>query len=138
MRLEVMDTPFGFKIINDAYNANPDSMRRGIEELARLRGKGRAIAVLGDMLELGEMSENEHVALGQFLAEKELDFVITRGRYGTDILRGVDGKIVGTFVESNEEAAEVLIRMAKPGDLVLIKGSRGMRMEDIIRRLFER
>ncbi|HEY7535579.1 MAG TPA: UDP-N-acetylmuramoyl-tripeptide--D-alanyl-D-alanine ligase, partial [Thermodesulfobacteriota bacterium] len=53
MRLEVMDTPLGFKIINDTYNANPESMRRGIEELARLKGKGRAIAVLGDMLELG-------------------------------------------------------------------------------------
>jgi UDP-N-acetylmuramoyl-tripeptide--D-alanyl-D-alanine ligase len=138
MRLEVMDTPFGFKIINDAYNANPDSMRKGIEELDRLRGKGRAIAVLGDMLELGEMSENEHVALGQFLVEKELDFVITRGKHGKDILRGIDGKVEGIFVESHEEAAEVLIKMAKPGDLVLIKGSRGMRMEDIIRRLFER
>jgi UDP-N-acetylmuramoyl-tripeptide--D-alanyl-D-alanine ligase len=56
MRLEVVESPAGFRVINDAYNANPDSMRSAVNELMGLRGKGRAIAVLGDMLELGEKS----------------------------------------------------------------------------------
>jgi UDP-N-acetylmuramoyl-tripeptide--D-alanyl-D-alanine ligase len=136
MRLEVMDTPHGFKIINDAYNANPDSMRKGIEELVRLKGGAKAIAVLGSMLELGSASESEHRNLGGFLGESNVDFVITYGIYGKHILEGGLGRVKGTFAETHEEAAAILIRIAKPGDLVLVKGSRGMRMEDVIQRLF--
>jgi UDP-N-acetylmuramoyl-tripeptide--D-alanyl-D-alanine ligase len=138
MRLEVMDTPFGFKIINDTYNANPDSMRRGIEELVRLKGSGRAIAVLGDMLELGSASKSEHISLGEFLSEKKVDFVITHGEHGRYILEGTQRRIEGAFAETHDEAARILIGFAKPGDLVLVKGSRGMRMENVIQKLFER
>ncbi|HXG31645.1 MAG TPA: UDP-N-acetylmuramoyl-tripeptide--D-alanyl-D-alanine ligase [Thermodesulfobacteriota bacterium] len=138
MRLEVMDTPFGFKIINDTYNANPDSMRRGIEELVRLKGNGRAIAVLGDMLELGSASESEHVCLGEFLSEKGVDFVITYGEYGKHVLLGAGEGVEGVAAKTHGEAAEILKGVAKPGDLVLIKGSRGMKMENVVQRLFER
>lgn len=138
MRLEVIDTPFGFKVINDAYNANPDSMRKGIEELVRLKGEGRAIAVLGDMLELGDKSESEHIGLGEFLVDKGVDFVIAYGNYGTSLLKGTGGRIGGVLATTHEEAAEVLIEYARPGDLVLIKGSRGVRMENVIQKLFER
>ncbi len=137
MRLEVMDTPHGFKIINDTYNANPDSMRRGIEELVRLKGGAKAIAVLGSMLELGSASESEHRSLGEFLSESNVDFVITYGTYGKHILERGLGRVKGTFAETHEEAAAILIRIAKPGDLVLVKGSRGMRMENVIQRLFK-
>lgn len=135
MRLEVMETPFGFKIINDAYNANPDSMRKGIEELVRLKGTGRAIAVIGDMLELGSATESEHRSLGKFICESNVDFVITYGMYASLILEE-DG-VKGVSAATHAEVAEILVGFAKPGDLVLIKGSRAMRMEDIIQSLFK-
>jgi UDP-N-acetylmuramoyl-tripeptide--D-alanyl-D-alanine ligase len=135
MRLEVMETPFGFKIINDAYNANPDSMRKGIEELVRLKGTGRAIAVIGDMLELGSATESEHRSLGKFICESNVDFVITYGMYASLILE--ENGIKGVPAATHAEVAEILVGFAKPGDLVLIKGSRAMRMEDIIQSLFK-
>jgi UDP-N-acetylmuramoyl-tripeptide--D-alanyl-D-alanine ligase len=88
MRMEVLDSPFGFKIINDTYNSNPDSMRRAIEELIRLKSDGRAIAVLGDMLELGSESMTEHRMLGEFLRELEVDYVIAYGEFGWCVLEG--------------------------------------------------
>lgn len=137
MRLEVMETPLGFRIINDAYNANPDSMRKGIEELVRLKGDGRAIAVIGDMLELGSASENEHRNLGDFICESNVDFVITYGRYASLILEANHGRVKGVSARTQDETAGILTRVAKPGDLVLIKGSRGMRMENVIQSLFK-
>lgn len=137
MRLEVMETPLGFKIINDAYNANPDSMRKGIEELVRLKGAGRAIAVIGDMLELGSASESEHKSLGEFICESNVDFVITYGKCASLILEANHGRVKGISAGTHDETAEILTRVAKPGDLVLIKGSRGMRMESVIQTLFK-
>ncbi len=137
MRLEVIETPLGFKIINDAYNANPDSMRKGIEELVRLKGGGRTIAVLGDMLELGSASESEHRSLGEFICESNVDFVITYGRYASLILEANHGRVKGVSAGTHDETAGILTRVAKPGDLVLLKGSRGMRMENIIQSLFK-
>jgi len=137
MRLEVMDTSFGFKIINDTYNANPDSMRRGVEELVRLKGSGRAIAVLGDMLELGMASEAEHRSLGEFLCDSKVDLVIAYGKQGEHVLEVLRGRAKGILAETHEEAAENLIKLAKEGDLVLIKGSRGMQMEKVVQRLFK-
>lgn len=137
MRLEVMDTPFGFKVINDTYNANPDSMRRAIEELARLKGSGKGIAVLGDMLELGNVSESEHESLGAFISESKIDFLVAYGKYGSHVLRGITAKTETALAETHDEAADILIRTAKAGDLVLVKGSRGMKMENVIQRLFK-
>ncbi|MGH7890279.1 MAG: UDP-N-acetylmuramoyl-tripeptide--D-alanyl-D-alanine ligase, partial [Thermodesulfobacteriota bacterium] len=137
MRLEVMDTPLGFKVINDTYNANPDSMRKAIEELARLRKDGHAVAVLGDMLELGNASEYEHESVGEFLSEKKIDFVIAYGKHGSHVLSGTRGQMESALALSHEQAAEILIKIARPGDLVLVKGSRGMKMENVIQRLFK-
>ncbi|MGQ0793930.1 MAG: UDP-N-acetylmuramoyl-tripeptide--D-alanyl-D-alanine ligase [Deltaproteobacteria bacterium] len=137
MRLEVMDTRFGFKIINDAYNANPDSMRRAVEELSRLKGSGRAIAVVGDMLELGEASEREHRSLGEFIAGMNIDFLITHGELASLAFDEVRDKIPAAHAGSHDEAASLALGFARKGDLVLIKGSRGMKMENVIRRFFE-
>jgi UDP-N-acetylmuramoyl-tripeptide--D-alanyl-D-alanine ligase len=138
MRLEVIDTPYGFRVINDAYNSNPESMRGAIEELMRLKENGRAVAVLGDMLELGDVSELEHKLLGQFLSEWGVDLVITLGRFGESVLEGFGKRERGIYLETHDEAAQFLIEYAKQGDLVLIKGSRGMKMENIIQRLYLR
>ena len=137
MRMEVLDSPFGFKIINDTYNSNPDSMRRAIEELIRLKSDGRTIAVLGDMLELGSESMTEHRMLGEFLRELEVDYVIAYGEFGWCVLEGFRWKSRSIYAETHEDAAEKLKNYAGRGDLVLIKGSRGMKMENIIQRLFK-
>jgi UDP-N-acetylmuramoyl-tripeptide--D-alanyl-D-alanine ligase len=137
MRMEVLDSPFGFKIINDTYNSNPDSMRRAIEELIRLKSDGKTIAVLGDMLELGSESVTEHRMLGEFLRELEVDCVIAYGRFAWCLLEGFGGGSRGFYAQTHEDAAERLVNYAGPGDLVLIKGSRGMKMENIIQRLFK-
>jgi UDP-N-acetylmuramoyl-tripeptide--D-alanyl-D-alanine ligase len=136
MRMEVLDSPFGFKIINDTYNSNPDSTRRAIEELIRLKSDGRTIAVLGDMLELGSESMIEHRMLGEFLRELDVDYVVAYGKFAWCVLEGFKGESRGFYAETHEDAAEKLKNYAAPGDLVLIKGSRGMKMENIMQRLF--
>ncbi len=137
MRLEVLVSPRGFRIINDTYNANPESMRSAIDELVKLKGDGRAIAVLGDMLELGTASEKEHTGLGEYLSASGLDYVVACGKFGNSILNGAGNAVEGSFAKTHEEAADIVDAIAKPGDLVLIKGSRGLRMEEVTKRLVE-
>jgi len=137
MRLQVLDTPFGFKVINDAYNANPDSMKRAIDELVRLKGGGKAIAVLGDMLELGETSEYEHREIGKYLSASGVEQVLAYGSLAANILEGTGNSISGFHVKTHQEAAKMLIDTAEPNDLVLVKGSRGSTMEQVIKVLLE-
>jgi UDP-N-acetylmuramoyl-tripeptide--D-alanyl-D-alanine ligase len=135
MRLEVLETGAGFRVINDTYNANPDSMRSAVNELMSLKGGGRAIAVLGDMLELGEESGGEHFALGEYLSVSGVDYVVAFGSFGRTLLEGAGDKTNRFYAESHEDAARLVREVAKPGDLVLVKGSRGMRMEEVTKRL---
>ena len=134
-RLEVSDAPQGFKVINDSYNANPDSMRKAIDELMRLKGHGRAVAVIGDMLELGEAAESEHKGIGEYLSSSGVDYVITYGNFGTAVLDSLSNGTEGVYAATHEEAASALTSYADKGDLVLVKGSRGMRMEEVIKNL---
>ncbi|MCX7794671.1 MAG: UDP-N-acetylmuramoyl-tripeptide--D-alanyl-D-alanine ligase [Thermodesulfovibrionales bacterium] len=132
LRLEIKEID-GIRFIVDAYNANPDSMKNAIKELVRLK-KTRAIAVLGDMLELGNYSEELHRELGREIK-----------REGIDIFIGVGTQMKYAFEEAKErglycagspdEAAELLSRILLPGDTVLIKGSRLMAMETIFEKL---
>lgn len=124
----------GFTIIEDCYNAGPESTEAALDILAgfRARAKGRCIAVLGDMLELGNRSAAEHYRIGRIAAAK-VDMLYT---YGTNSERMVSGAITGgmkqKFVEhfdTHEDLAHMLKMRARPGDVVLFKGSRGMRME---------
>ncbi len=137
MRLEVLDTPYGFKIINDAYNANPDSMMRAIDELVRLSGEGKTIAVLGDMLELGEGSSAEHEKIGEYLASQGVNKVIAYGKFSPNLIEGFANSIDGQNAATHKEAAKMLLDLASPGDLVLVKGSRGSRMELVIKALLK-
>ena len=137
MRLEILGTPYGFKIINDSYNANPDSMKRAVDELVRLKGNGKSIAVLGDMLELGEGSEAEHYKLGKYLSDSVVDQLISFGAFSEKTLEGYGNSKKGLPAQTHEEAAKLLLETAKPGDLVLVKGSRGSRMERVIKEIIE-
>jgi len=97
--------------------------------------KGRKVAVLGDMLELGSIAVAAHENMGDKLAQSHVDIVVTVGELAANIAKrasacGID-KVVAC--SNHEEAQEVLKRLLEPGDTILIKGSRGMKMENIIK-----
>jgi UDP-N-acetylmuramoyl-tripeptide--D-alanyl-D-alanine ligase len=122
----------GITIINDCYNANPEAMRSMLELLRDTPGT-RRIAVLGEMLELGREAEALHRSLGRFVAEQGMDAVIGirgAGRWIVDeaIAAGLSGG-AALFFETPEKAGEYLKKFLRPGDAVLFKGSRGVRVE---------
>jgi len=135
MRLEIIDTNYGFKIINDSYNANPNSMSNALIELSKLKNDNKVIAVLGDMLELGLGSSNEHKELGRHIKNLNIDLVITYGEKSKFINKELEGEVNNLHVETHEEAARLLIANAKDNDFILLKGSRGMKMENTIKFL---
>lgn len=127
----------GIQVIDDTYNANPDSVAAALRTIASMPAAGRRIAVLGRMGELGAEAERGHRLVGEVAAQAHLDSVIGVGeeaQWITDAAwRGGVEKVVR--VESTEEATKVLRDLAKAGDLVLIKGSRSARMERIVEGL---
>lgn len=122
-----------WNIINDAYNASPMSMTAAINTLADLT-KGRKIAVMGDMLELGSVAKTAHLKVGEELAEHNFAAVVTRGEMGNYIAEGAKKGGIKTVYscQSHAEAAQRLHELLKTGDTILFKGSRGMQMEKII------
>lgn len=129
LRLEIVQID-GVTFIVDAYNANPDSMKNAIRELIRFK-KGRAIAVLGDMLELGTYSSELHRELGRHLNAQGVDIFLAVGPEMKKAAEEVKDMEV-FIIESSEEAGRVLLDIVRPGDTVLIKGSRLMAMEKIM------
>lgn len=135
MRLERVTGAKGEIIINDTYNANPDSMIASLTTLNNFSGN-KKVAVLGDMYELGEYSETGHRRVGKAIAGMELDLVVTVGQLASVISRqvieeGVLSIEVASF-STKEDAVDFLKQKLSKGDVVLVKGSRGMAMEDII------
>jgi UDP-N-acetylmuramoyl-tripeptide--D-alanyl-D-alanine ligase len=126
----------GINIINDCYNANPESMKAAIDILANSPSSSRLIAVLGDMLELGEMEIEYHEIIGQYLQSKKIDALFAAGELAANYLNKFNGSFKEHF-EDKEHLAEALIGYLKPGDTVLIKGSRGIAMEEITEKLME-
>ena len=122
-----------WNVVNDAYNASPMSMTAAINTLSELT-KGRKIAVLGDMLELGSVSEEAHLHVGEEVAEHGFTALITRGKMGEFIAKGAENKGMTAVYrcDSHEAAAAKLHELLQPGDTMLFKGSRGMAMEKII------
>ncbi len=131
----------GFKhstIIDDTYNAAPDSMRVALELLGRLTAKIK-IAVLGDMLELGSISDEEHKKVGEFAGGLGLDRLITIGGQGriiaaAAIAAGMPQDCVSSF-DSPDEAMESVKSYIDPEVLILLKGSQGMRLEKITKEI---
>lgn len=127
-RLDVREIDAGITIIDDSYNANLDSMRSGIktlQTLAKAKGQGRAIAVLGEMLELGEDSDSHHRLVGQACREANLDLVITVGKAAKPIYQTVSDHAEAQHCENAQQALKVVKQVLTPGDTVLIKGSNG-------------
>jgi UDP-N-acetylmuramoyl-tripeptide--D-alanyl-D-alanine ligase len=136
MRLERSDVR-GIRVINDAYNANPDSVRAALATIPDLMsGASRRVVVLGDMLELGSHSEPEHRLLGEDLASRrDLDLLILVGsamRHAALALRERSTAEVRQFDSLDAAALARITSLLREGDAVLLKGSRGMRLERIL------
>jgi len=135
MRMEVKR--FGdIKIINDTYNANPQSMKQAIEALRDMATEGRKILVAGDMLELGTFSGRFHHLVGKQAAESGIDLIVAVGKLAEHVGRGaqeagMSEKKIKLFAVT-KDVREKVVSLIKKGDTILVKGSRAMRMEEIV------
>ena len=138
MRME-MQTLGGVRIINDAYNSNPDSLLAALETMGLFPTKGKRIAILGDMAELGQASEFAHVEVGRLAARLGMDGLVAVGQWANKMVRAAQEEglaNVAAFDDINVAGQALAVKLSY-GDLVLIKGSRAARMERIIEPLKE-
>ncbi len=129
LRGEVVELPGGVVVVNDCYNANPMSMRAALDHLADSPAE-RRIAVLGTMAELGEGSAGYHHAIGEHAAARGIDMLVPVGAEALGYLEGFDGEVHP--VAGPEEAGALLEELARPGDRVLVKGSRSAGLERVL------
>jgi UDP-N-acetylmuramoyl-tripeptide--D-alanyl-D-alanine ligase len=145
MRLNVLCRN-GIKIIDDTYNASPESMKAALMVLKDVKdveghNPKKRIAILGDMLELGEWAKDSHFNLGKFAITQGIDYIITIGEHGKSIADGAlkagasQEKVKSFF--SNAQVLKFLENLISKGDAILIKGSRGMKMEEIVQGLLK-
>ena len=134
----------GITLVADCYNAAPESMRASIDTLCLLNISGKRIAVLGDMRELGKDSDEMHRDIGKYISEKGIDLLLTLGDSGKLIADGASASGMSgenifseTDVENAEALCQALEGKMQAGDGVLIKASRGVRLERVIERLFK-
>ena len=137
-RMEIKKNKNNVTIINDCYNANYDSMKASLEYLSKSKLK-RKIAVLGDMLELGEYSKQLHEKVGVEVAKNKIDILITVGKEAKNILNkaismGIEKENAYNF-ETNKQEIELLNKILKPEDIVLVKASNGMHFNKIIEKI---
>jgi UDP-N-acetylmuramoyl-tripeptide--D-alanyl-D-alanine ligase len=131
----------GITVVNDAYNANPDSMNAALAAFDLLPGRGRRAAVLGDMLELGSHAGAAHRRTGEKAAALGLDLLVAVGSHARETAAGAksggldSGRI--RVAADAEEAAEALAPWLGPGDLVLLKASRGVGLEKTLHALLD-
>jgi UDP-N-acetylmuramoyl-tripeptide--D-alanyl-D-alanine ligase len=125
-RMELCDLPGGITLLNDSFNANPDSTRAALDALAVI--DGRRIAVLGEMLELGEESEAEHHAIGEYAASRA-DLVVAVGEGARAIAQGAGDR--GRVLPDNNTTIDWLRRTLVAGDVVLVKASREARLDEV-------
>lgn len=131
MRLDVIKHE-GYTIINDAYNASPDSMIAALEVLKTY--EGRKIAVLGTMKELGEESPKAHEEVAKYAKDSKVDMLITLGEFNSDFEAGFGSENFKAF-DSIEDIVHYLKQNLKDGDVLLVKASRSMKFENIINEL---
>ena len=137
MRQKVVDVD-GITSIEDCYNASPDSMCAALKTLSNIKGN-KKIAVLGDMLELGDYAKTAHTEVGKAVAENKIDYLLA---YGNDAKFYVDGAkqdgVENAFLfDDKEKLSEMLLNIATKGDAILFKGSRGMKLEDVINTVYK-
>ena len=131
-RMEIVSLAKGIDLINDCYNANPDSTAASLEFLREAGSGRRRVAVLGEMLELGPFAAEAHREIGMKGA-LAADLLFAVGEHAEEMMRGFRGK--GRAFETVEAVIPEIVKALRPGDLVLIKGSRGMKMERVTEAL---
>jgi len=140
MRLQLQDIA-GISLLNDAYNANPNSMRAALETVSSLEPKGRRVAVLGDMRELGKSSERYHREIGQFAATCKLELLACVGQQAALIAEaaqaaGMPTGAIGRFPDARA-AANAVPDWLRDGDLILLKASRSIHLELVAQAITE-
>jgi UDP-N-acetylmuramoyl-tripeptide--D-alanyl-D-alanine ligase len=133
MRGQVRERGDGVAVIDDCYNANPLSMRAALDDLATKRPAGRRVAVLGDMLELGPAEREEHRAIGAHAQASDVDVLVTVGPLAAEMAQTFAGEVHS--VADAAEAAALVRGLVAPGDLVLVKASRGVALEAVTEAL---
>jgi UDP-N-acetylmuramoyl-tripeptide--D-alanyl-D-alanine ligase len=139
-RGEIRPLTSGVTVLDDAYNANPSAVERALEVIGAERGAARRVAVLGEMLELGSESRALHARCGRAAAAAGVDVLVT---VGGDAARALGDAAVDAglsaeavrHVATSTEAASLVASLVRPGDLVLVKGSRGIRLERVVEAL---
>ena len=139
MRLEISTTENGITFINDAYNADPVSVKSALETLKQYSKGHRKIVILGDMLQLGTRTEEEHKKIANYIIKEDISYLITIGKYSLitaqEVLKLGNSKINISSFNSNDEIANKLEKILHSGDMVLFKGSRSLRLENILKQL---
>ncbi|MEK5108634.1 UDP-N-acetylmuramoyl-tripeptide--D-alanyl-D-alanine ligase [Cytobacillus sp. FSL K6-0129] len=138
MRMETIQTKKGYTIINDAWNASPNSVQAAIETVQEMEGYHQKILVLGDMLELGDSAETLHKQMAKAIDPNEIDFVVTYGILASAIAKEAkqmmgEDKVVSPYTKS--EIVQFINKIVKKEALILFKGSREMKLEEVVKNL---
>ncbi len=139
-RFTILDLPGGGILVDDTYNANPSSLEAAMDSLADLAGgRGRILVCLGDMLELGRETVPAHLEAGRMAAERGAAHLLVLGEQADHVLRGArEGGLAAERtrrMHNHEEMANGILDLLENGDIVLLKGSRGMRLEKVVERI---
>lgn len=139
-RGEVLHFAAGFTVINDSYNSNPDALLSMVETLVDGAGSSRKIVVAGEMLELGQNAAEIHRETGEKIAVSGVDMLIGVRGMGKELVEGsIEGGLVKSqFAVDSDAAGDLLQGIVTTGDVILVKGSRGVRTEKVIEKLLER
>lgn len=126
-------------VIEDCYNASPDSVKAALTVLASLPTSGKRVAVLGDMLELGDYASQAHSDCGKAAVHAHVDALYGYGDYAKYYVQeAVSGGVETALFDDKVVLTQTLIERLAPGDTVLFKGSRGMKLEEVLRMFYER
>lgn len=136
MRMNVLHVDGGIRLIDDTYNASPQSVEAALGVLKDLGAGSRKIAVLGDMLELGDWSRKAHRHIGSVIYDNSIDYLVTLGEQAKHVAdgateAGMDPHDISSFYDI-DELNKFLGTLVQKGDIILVKGSRGMKMEQIV------
>jgi len=137
LKISVQLISGSFDVIDESYNASPASMIASIDVLADIKpfAKGHRIAIIGDMLELGEHAKTHHAELKETVLGAGLDQLICVGKNMKSLWDAVVGQINGAHFENSNDAADYIKSEIKNNDVVMVKGSKGSRMDIVVDRL---
>ena len=129
----------GIKVVSDCYNANPSSMRMALQTIGSIENATRKVAILGDMLELGSSAEDLHREIGELVPQMNFDMLVAVGKLSLNIQKGaiaagMDKKNALHF-DTVDEAMDFLSENVHFGDVLLVKASRGMKLEQVVDKL---